>query len=208
MTTLNQYADALLRNTGFESAPDQVHITRVVSPVLNIMSTQAVADIEPFDISLPLNVVWLCMDRSTPFYKVLLVRESSVPSQGFQNTWTPIKALSQVWAPQYYDTDASASDGQAIENATTLTQGIARLTVAPQADAYPKFVSVSDPRRTDARYPNKHTHPERPAVRLKHIAGSINVDAAQPLLGQTLRALNAGESAYAKVTALDVKEAF
>lgn len=206
MATLNQYADALLRSTDFESYSDQVHITRNVSPVLNIMSTQVVADTEPHDISLPLNVVWLCMDRSTPFYRVLLARESKEPSQGFKHTWKPLTNLKQIWIPQYYDNEES-NTGSQIENATTLTTGLARLTVKPEADAYPKFVSVSDLRRTDARYPNPHTHPERPAVRLKHVTGSISIDATQPLEGQTLKALNALEAEYATVKSVDIKEA-
>lgn len=206
MATLNQYADALLRTTGFDLTPDQVHITRVVSPVLNIMSTQAVANTEPHDISLPLNVVWLCMDKATPFYKVLLARESKEPSQGFQNTWKPLTNLSQVWIPQYYDNN-EGSVSSSIANATDLTLGVARLTEQPEAAAYPKFVSTSDPRRSDARYPNEHTHPERPAVLLKHVEGSVNVDADQPLVGQTLRALDAGDSVYATVKSVDIKGA-
>lgn len=177
-TTLRQYVDALLRGTRFNENTDVPHILRQVNPTLNMSYTMVVSDTEPFDRVLPLNVVWLCMTKNSPMFRQLLARESKDKSEAFEHTWTRITEFNQLWASQIYDpADVGLGD---VELATTTAHGIAKLSHKAAFDSSPRFVSTTDPRNTDARYPNYHTHAEKPAVRLKHEEGPLNIDAVVP----------------------------
>lgn len=202
--TLNQFIAALLGATGFETNP-VAQIVRQVNPVLNISATFVTADVEPATYVLPLNVVWLCMDKTKTQYRTLLVRTSKTATAPFLHTWEPVVSVPNLWAPQYYAQEDLPS-GQALPLATKTDYGVARITTAPTSEGRPTFVSVSDPRNTDARTPLAHTHPEKPTKELKHSSGKINVDAVKGANGTTFVATDANVAAYAAIDAADLLE--
>lgn len=93
MTTLNDIAAALLAVTGFMDDTSKDKITRQINPTLNISCTFIAASAEPVGVVLPMNVVWLCMDVNSAFYRKFLARKSKTPAGGFQNTWEEVKNL-------------------------------------------------------------------------------------------------------------------
>ena len=205
LPTFNQIISALLAVTEFETN----HLTQVirqVNPVLNTSASFVVSATEPTDIPLPLNVVWLCMDTSKKFYRTLLSRTAKTPADGFNHTWVEVKEIASLWAPQYYAQEDLPS-GTALPLATKDDYGVARITTKAVAEDRPTFVSVSDPRNTDARKPKAHTHPEKPAKELKHSTGKIDVDADKGTAGTTFVADSASVAKYASIDASDLLEA-
>lgn len=205
LPTFNQIISALLAVTDFE-ASRLTQVIRQVNPVLNTSASFVVSDTEPTAIPLPLNVVWLCMDSKTKFYRTLLTRTSKDPSAIFKHTWVEVKEVSSLWAPQYYAQEDLPS-GASLPYATKDDYGVARLTTKAIADDRPTFVSENDPRNTDARVPKDHTHPEKPAKELKHSTGKINVDADKGTVGTTFVAEDASVAKYAAIDAADLLEA-
>lgn len=205
LPTFNQIISALLAVTDFE-AKRLTQVIRQVNPVLNTSASFVVSATEPSDIPLPLNVVWLCMDTTKKFYRTLLTRTSKTPADGFNHTWVEVKEISSLWAPQYYAQEDLPSNA-ALPLATKDDYGVARITTKAVAEDRPTFVSVSDPRNTDARKPKAHTHPEKPAQDLKHSTGTINVDADKGTNGTTFVADSATVAKYASIDASDLLEA-
>lgn len=205
MTTLNQFADALLSVTGFLDDTSVAKTTRQINATLQISATQIVCETEPYDFVLPMNVIWLCMDKNSSFYRTFLVRKSKQASNGFQHTWEPVANLNMMWAPQYYDT-ADLPNADSYSKATVDEYGIARLTTGPKNVGRPTFVSVSDPRNTDARTPLPHDemHEEKPAVTLRTASGVVNIDDTAGTNGQTLRGIDATTTKYDKVRTTEI----
>lgn len=172
---LTNYVEACLRGTSFEDNTEVTQIIRQVNPTLNQSYTLVISEEEPYDRVLPLNVIWLCMNKTEAQYRKLLTRESKESSARFQHTWVPITDIAQVWETQIYDPNDLGS--VEIEHATTTTHGTARLTTRAAFESAPRFVSTEDPRNTDARKPTFHTHPERPATVLQHAKGTLRIDA-------------------------------
>lgn len=205
MTTLNQFADALLSVTGFLDDTSTAKTTRQINATLQISATQIVCDSEPFDYVLPLNVLWLNMDKNSAYYRTFLVRKSKQAAGGFKHTWEPVTNLNMMWAPQYYDV-ADLPNGDQYNTATVDEYGIARLTVAAKNVGRPTFVSTSDPRNTNARTPLPHDsmHPEKPAVSLRTASGVVTIDDAAGQNGQTLRGIDATTTKYDKVRTTEI----
>lgn len=205
MTTLNQFADALLSVTGFLDDTTVAKVTRQINATLQISATQIVCDSEPFDYVLPMNVIWLNMDKNSSFYRTFLVRKSKQASGSFKHTWEPVTNLNMMWAPQYYDV-ADLPNADQYNVATVDDYGIARLTTGPKNVGRPTFVSVSDPRNSDARTPLPHDemHKERPAVSLRTASGTVLIDDAAGTNGQTLRGIDATTTKYDKVRTTEI----
>lgn len=206
MTTLNDIAAALLAVTGFMDDTSKDKITRQINPTLNISCTFIVASTEPAGVVLPMNVVWLCMDVNSTFYRKFLARKSKTPAGGFQNTWEEVTNFNSLWAPQYYD-PSDISGGDEIPNASVDTYGIARLTTAPATVGRPTFVSVSDPRNTDKRTPLPHDemHAEKPLVDVKTVQDKVNMDADVGDSGSTFIADSNVKASYGHLIATDIR---
>lgn len=205
--TLNAFSQALLDVTGFMSNVDTAQTVRQINPVLNISCTQIICATEPFDYVLPMNVIWLCMDKRSDFYLKLMQRVSKAPSTKFQHTWQQVTNINAVWAPQYYDpSDTEAGSG--LDKATTDSHGIAKLTTEPASVGRPTFVSTTDPRNTDARIPTPHAemHPEKPLVRVRTASGSVLMDAPVGANGTTFVADSDINASYGKIAASDLLE--
>lgn len=205
LPTFNQIISGLLVVTDFETNA-LTQVIRQVNPVLNTSASFVVSATEPTELSLPLNVVWLCMDTTKKYYRTLLSRVSKEVSADFKHTWAAVTDVSSLWAPQYYAQE-DLPTGTALPYATKDDWGVARITTKAVAEDRPTFVSVDDPRNTDARTPKPHTHPEKPAKELKHSTGKINVDAAKGTNGTTFVADDATVAKYASIDAADLLEA-
>ncbi|QYW03122.1 hypothetical protein pEaSNUABM14_00162 [Erwinia phage pEa_SNUABM_14] len=207
MTTLNDLAAALLAVTGFADDTTKDQIVRQINPTLNISCTHIVASQEPVGVVLPMNVVWLCMDVNSAFYRKFIARKNKQPSGGYQNTWEEVKNFNSFWAPQYYD-PADLEGGADIPNAAVDEYGIARLTTEPASVGRPTFVAVSDPRNTDKRTPLPHDemHPEKPLVEVKTVQDKVNMDATVGQNGSTFVADSTVKASYGQLLATDILE--
>lgn len=207
MSTLNDLVASMLSVTGFMDDTSKDQIVRQINPTLNISCTHIIASQEPVGVVLPMNVIWLCMDVNSTFYRKFVARQSKTPAGGFQNTWAEVKNFSSFWAPQYYDpSDIAGSDE--IPNASVDEYGIARLTSEPKAVGRPTFVSVSDPRNTDKRDPLPHDemHPEKPLVDVKTVQDKVNMDAAVGDDGATFIADTNVKASYGHLIASEILE--
>lgn len=204
LPTLNQFITSLLALTEFETN-GTTQVLRQVNPVLNISASFVVSSTEPTDIPLPLNVVWLCMDTKTKFYRMLLTRTSKNATAPFMHTWEEVKEVSSLHAPQFYAQE-DLPDGQSLPLATEDDYGVARMSVKPVAEDRPTMVSISDPRNTNARDPLDHTHPEKPTKDLKHSSGKINVNTVKGNDGTTFVAKSATVAGYDSVKSADLRE--
>lgn len=207
MTTLNDLATALLAVTGFQDDTTKDQIVRQINPTLNISCTHIIASQEPVGVVLPMNVIWLCMDVNSTFYRKFIARVSKTPAGGFQNTWEEVKNFNSFWAPQYYDPSDISGAGD-IPNASVDEYGIARLTTEPKAVGRPTFVSVSDPRNTDKRTPLPHDemHPEKPLVEVKTVQDKVNMDATVGDDGSTFIADTNVKASYGHLLSTDILE--
>jgi hypothetical protein len=110
-----------------------------------------------FDV--PFNVVWVCAGEL--FYGAVLRRVSAYPFSPFQNQWTELATVNDVFAELQYWSPQGLLQGE-IEQFTagpaSMEQpGIFRLTKGLRA------VCDTDPRLTDAREPLPHSHDPTPA---------------------------------------------
>lgn len=201
--TLNQLIQSLLDVNSFMETENR-QVTRMISPVLNTSVTIVISATEPHDEPLPMNVVWLCMDRSSQNYRKLLQRRSKSPADGLINTWRLIEKLDSVYTAQYYD--PADVPGNTFEVATNNVYGIAQLTTEASNAGRPTFVSTDDPRNFDARDPLEHTHPEKAAREFATKSTPVNIVSVPTLRGQTLVATSVDKAVYDKLDAQELKE--
>lgn len=203
--TLNAYATALLDVTGFLDNVDVARTVKQINATLQLSCTHIVCSSEPYDYVLPMNVVWLCMDKLSSNYRTFLARTSKSPSGNYKNTWVPVTDINSMWAPQYYDT-ADLPNASDYKMATVTSQGIVRMTKDPANIGRPTFVSISDPRNTDARNPLPHDemHAEIPASTLRTASGTVSIDSENAVAGTTLRGTSEIEAKYSKVVNTEV----
>lgn len=205
MTTLNEIADALLSVTGFGEDTTKEYVLRQVNPTLNISATHVVSAVEPVDLILPMNVIWLCMNLNSTKYRKFLTRTSKQPSEEFEHTWVEVTNYHALWAPQFYDPSDIGEDSD-IPNANSTDLGIARLTTDPSSVGRPTFVTTSDPRNTDKRDPLPHSsmHEEKAMVSVKTKTGQVSLDATQGTDGTTLVADSGVNASYEHLTKSNV----
>lgn len=172
---LRLYAEALISVTDFAEL-DTAVVFRRSSPVLGLSFTIVVSKTEPVNQVLPLNVLWLCMDESSDFYKKFLQRVSKVAVAPYQNTWQVVTSMAQLNQIQSFDNEDSGWADR-LAKATDTSYGIARLTEDPAAVGQPKFVAQTDSRLSDKRVPTEHSsmHPNLPAAAFTHTGGVITV---------------------------------
>ena len=202
---LRMYADALLLVTRYADNPVD-YVFKRNNPVLGLSYTLVVAQAEPLNQVLPLNVIWLVMDENSENYKLFLQRTSKTPKDAFAYTWVPVTSMSQLNQVQYFDsTDSAVTSSVGLATETNL--GLAKLTVDSAYIGKPKFVAESDDRLSDARYPTEHSsmHPEIPAKRFKHSEGEITVTDDVKLYGTLIVASDAEVANITKLTVSDLK---
>lgn len=194
--TIRQLADAFATASRFVvGGPSKVY--RHFNATLNISVVVFIGEVEPTRI-LPLNTLWIDMDKTSDTYKKFLRRTSKVPSDGRNNTWEVVTEINSLWAAQYYDaTDGTPSVGS-VGRATTVEFGLAKLSYPAAQEPAPVFVSENDERLTDKRVPLPHDemHPEKPMV---SVIGVVTVNAGAHDNGATLVADNAATSTQRKL---------
>lgn len=201
--TLNQLVQSLLDVNNFMET-EQRQTFRLISPVLNVGSTIVISADEPADEPLPMNVIWLDMNRASESYRKLRQRVSKTAAGGLLNTWKEVKKIDEVYYAQHYD--PSDLPGNTLAVATNNVHGIAQLTTDPTNAGRPTFVSTDDPRNFDARTPKQHTHPEKPAREFATKDGSVDIVSKPTLRGQTLIAQSGEKAVYDKLVAQELKE--
>lgn len=201
--TLNELIQSLLDVNNFLDT-EQRQVTRMISPVLNTSVTIVISATEPYDEPLPMNVVWLDMNRASDMYRKLRQRKSKAPANGLQNTWALVEKIDTVYTAQHYD--PSDIPGNTFNVATNNLYGIAQLTTEASDAGRPTFVSTDDPRNFDARDPLEHSHQEKPAREFATKDGKVNITSIPTLRGQTLVAKNVDTAVYDKLSAQELKE--
>lgn len=172
---LRLYAEALISSTDFVELNSPM-LFRRSSPVLGLSYTIVISKTEPVNQVLPINVLWLCMDESSDYYKNFLQRVSKTALAPYQNTWRRVTSMAQLNQIQSFDAEDSGW-ADILDKATDATYGIARLTEEPAYVGQPTFVSQTDVRLSDRRAPLEHSsmHPNLPATAFSHTDGAITV---------------------------------
>lgn len=194
--TIRQLADAFVTASRFNvGGPSKVY--RHYNATLNLSVVVFVGEVEPTRI-LPLNTLWIDMDKNSDTYKKFLRRTSKVPSDGRNNTWEVVTNIESLWAAQYYDAaDGTPSVGN-VGLATTIEFGLAKLSYPAAQEPTPVFVSENDERLADKRVPLPHDemHDEKP---MASVIGVVTVNEGAHVLGATLVADNATTSKQRKL---------
>lgn len=153
------------------NANDQTDIYRLV-----------VSLTEPSFADKPYNLLWIDANPGSPQYKQVLIRTSHVSDGSHRASWMVVTDYASLFSSkQYYsfvaenasDLGIDAGDSKLpIANTTRLGTVILRaLQQAAKESARdvndPVVVSTDDPRMTDDRYPNFHTHPDYPRTKIR-----------------------------------------
>lgn len=143
----------------FEIQPDSANPTRrfivVVSPV------------EPTFARLPYNVIWIPSDSNRPDFNQILKRVGHIAADIYNATWEVITAYEDLWIPeQFYQPVVENPRLHGIETDSDVTGPASSsehgLVVLSADHPEARVVELADPRNTNARYPNFHTHPDYP----------------------------------------------
>lgn len=171
---INQvYAIADLRNLAVEN-PVPVRYQLENGEVLIVV----VSHLEPNNVTLPFNVLWIVADPNSSNFMNMYRRISAFPEGEFRNTWQRIHTMEQALIEhQYWDLSDGLSLGEVevpqVGAATVDVRGLIKLNRTYVADERrPVVVELADSRNTDARPPAQHEHPLQPVTML-HGAGGI-----------------------------------
>ena len=174
MPNLREYADAYIVASGYDTDLTEKTL-RQYNSVLNLSYTVVISDAEPIAV-LPLNCIWLDMNRLSNNYKMFVVRISKTDKDGYKNTWERLTDVAQLWLPQYYDQQDNALYAGKILGATADTAGVAKLSYVSDTPLSPVFVSTTDTRLTDNRRPKSHNHVEKAMRLIKDATGAVAID--------------------------------
>ena len=146
---------------------------------------------EPSFSSIPLNVLWISMKTTSPYYKKVARRISKVadPDNSTRNSWEKLTASTQIYEEvQVYDLENSMLLGELLvgtplPDASVSVHGLTKLSVAQTGTTI--AIGTNDLRMFDARTPITHTHVLEPSEQFATAGGAINVDTgAAPVAGQ------------------------
>ena len=165
---------------------------------------------EPKTLVLPLNVTWFVYDPQSKFYRKALRRVSKDdgPAVEFDQTWELVETYDAVFVDQYYDSADTdrLSDNSGPPAAQPNVLGIARLSHPAEVPSNPVVVTEGDPRLTDARDPLAHTHPEKPAEKLRTSEGVVTIEgSAAPEAGAVLVATSPTTAEWRKLLTSDIQ---
>lgn len=185
-------------------------VHRLSNPTIRKVTAIVCGVREPMNLILPLNVTWFVFDPLSPYYKMALRRKSktTVANSGFVHQWELVDTIDQVFVDQFYDAEDTAllNENEPVPAATTLVPGIARLSYPAKDATDPIVVSETDPRLTDARTPKAHSHPEKPATKLKTKTGVVTIDQSKPpVVGATLVATSPTSAEWRVLTSSDIQ---
>lgn len=167
---------------------------------------------EPFNLKLPMNVMWVDYNRTSLRFKRVLKRVSKDPDPlyGTQHTYVAVMSFDDMWFDHFYD---QGDEPTGIYDLATVDQiGIFTLSRTPDLnEENPVVVSSSDPRNTNKRVPLPHDgmHEEIPArmLRTSNSNKIVNIDNGDAEANFSLIANQLGNSAYRKLHVTEVHEA-
>ena len=193
-------------------SPDMPKILRITSPAINKTITFVVSVIEPHQMVLPLNVVWLCFDATTNRYEKAFGRiskEASADTPDLMHTWKELYFYEEAMGEQAYDAvdQAKLGDMVSVQVATTDSLGVVALASAPPEgeEGMPRVLLEGDPRMTDAREPLEHSHTEIPATILKHESGQVTIVNGTATEGFAIVADSATSASWKKIKQADLQ---
>lgn len=192
---LRAHVDSALVLTQYEDRGIPCVVKRV-NPTLSFSYTVVVSSLEPIDQVLPLNVIWLCMDKSDVNYKKFLQRQSKLSTAPYRYTWIEVTSLAQFNQAQYYAIEDK--EPQTVSVATDTVAGVARLTTDPDTPVSSRFVSVTDSRLSDARTPLEHDemHNELPLTQV--VSSESIVTLSAPTADTAILVANSNTDAVTK----------
>lgn len=149
------------------------------------------SQVEPINMVLPLNVVWICFKPESTLYRQALQRTSKDPgifaSEGISQSWDVLYFYDDVFAQQTYDPDDLTLVGVgSVPYASVAGLGKVRLSTDPLDPDAPVAIVEGDSRLADNRAPTAHTHTEVPATMLAHGTGHANIIDSIPVLNAAL----------------------
>lgn len=115
--------------------------------------------VEPTKTFLPDNVVWLCFDPDSPYYKQAMRRVSYSPDDMHEHSWEYVYLWEDLWQSQIFDlADFPDLNINVPGPATTNDHGLVKLLDSEDGS---RVVVTTDSRLSDKRFPTNHSHKEK-----------------------------------------------
>ena len=213
---LERLIDAVHFISNIDDLNDETPIVvRQQDPASGRVVAIACSIVEPTRMILPMNIVWICFDPNSRFYKQALKRVAKNPVQGyseFEHGWELLYFYEDVFADQFYDpADLKGADIEQLVPATPEVRGSIRLSTSSTAPRSPRVISEGHFTLTNNRDPLDHSHPERPATMIKCIPSNDNtdgiihiIDQSAPEIGMALLLDSATTAIWRKVVEEDL----
>lgn len=166
------------------------------------------SQVEPTRMVLPANVVWVNFDRNSIYYKQALKRtaKTSGSHAEFDHSWELLYFYADVFSTQYYDpADLADLDDERVGYATVSDMGIAKLSTVPTNSEQPRIISEGHYTLTNDRDPTDHSHPEKPATKLKTVSSFVTIiSQPTPMIGMALVCDSHLTASWRRLTESDV----
>lgn len=206
---LQKFIDAIQITSDIDNLDnDAPQVMRRTSASIQKTSTFVASKSEPHDMVLPLNVIWICYDPNSRYYKNALRRISKEPDTNgsFEHSWEVMYFYDDIWGNQYYDAEDMQNLTAKIPGAATnTTLGLVTIVGTPEDPANPAIILEGDSRLSDPRTPLPHSHPEKPATMLQHDDGILTITAGSPAQGSMLISTSATEATWRIPTEDDIE---
>jgi hypothetical protein len=201
--------ETLIKNLEFLSrVQEQSEDTPIVMRHTDTQSNKTIAivcsQVEPINMVLPTNVIWVCFKPESLFYLQALSRISKDAGQFQQHEitqdWKVLYFYDDLFNNQTYNPDDLTLMGVGgTPLATVVNLGRVRLTQDPLDSNLPVAVVTEDTRMFDNRDPLGHTHAEIPATMLTHSTGHSNIVDSVAQIGTVLLHKANGDLEWARL---------
>lgn len=206
--------DTLIKTLEFlsdikEQSEDTPIVMRHTDTATNRTVAIVCSQVEPINMVLPIDVVWICFKPESNLYRQVLKRTSKdagiFASEGITQSWDVLYFYEDVFQAQTYDPEDLTLIGiSPVPFATVVDAGKVRLSADPLDPDAPVAVVEGDPRLSDPRVPNAHTHPEKPATMLSHATGHSSILDSVPEVGKALLHDSSGNLIWRKINENDL----
>lgn len=141
---------------------DALFLVKHLHPELQEEFLFVLSWVEPSKTFLPDNVVWLCFDPDSPYFKQAMRRVSYSPDSIHEHSWEIVYLWEDLWQSQIFDiADFPDLNINVPGPATTTEHGLVLL---KDSEDESRVVVTTDERLSDKRYPTNHSHDEVPAT--------------------------------------------
>jgi hypothetical protein len=189
-------------------------VVRTQDPETSLTVAVVCSVIEPTEIILPMNVIWICFDKRSTLYAQALKRVSKAAdpmTPGLKQTWEVLYFYEDVFEEQYYDPeDIEDVNTEPVGPANVTTLGIVLLNVPSISSGVPHIISDGHESLTNRRVPTAHSHPEKPATilyvsEIEELEQIEIIDQPAPEVGMALCSTNQTLQ-WRKLTVADLAE--